>query len=59
MTNPTPLWCVDEDFSAEVAKCMHWDSVDISCPGNSEKYVISEKDRNGIKLNSLKRLRKR
>ena len=41
-------WCVDEDFCAEAAKCLQWDSVGIPWLGNAEEYVISEKDRNGV-----------
>lgn len=56
--NTLMQWCVDADFCAEAAKCIRWDSIGIEWPGNVEEYVISEKNRNGIKLNSLKELRK-
>lgn len=49
-------WCVDEDFCAEAARWLRWDSIGISWPGNAEEYVISEKDRNGLDLNSLREL---
>ena len=51
--NTLMQWCVDEDFCAEAAKCLRWDSVGISWPGNAEEYVISEKDRNGANPVSL------
>lgn len=54
--NTLMQWCVDEDFCAEAAKCLRWDSVGIPWPGNAEEYVISAKDRNGIDLNSLREL---
>ena len=54
--NTLMQWCVDEDFCAEAAKCLRWDSCGIDWPGNVEEYVISEKDRNGLDLNSLREL---
>lgn len=47
-SNSLMQWCVDEDFCAEAAKCLRWDSVGIPWPGNAEEYVISDKDRNGV-----------
>lgn len=46
-------WCVDSDFCSESARCLKWDSCGIHWPGNKEKYVISDKDRNGISIDKL------
>lgn len=49
-------WYVDAGFYAETAKCLRWDTVGIPWSGNAEEYVISEKNKSGIKLNQLKEL---
>lgn len=46
-------WCVDSDFCAESAKCVKWDSCGIEWPGKVTDYIISDKDKNGIRLNDL------
>lgn len=47
-------WCVDSDFCAEAAKCVKWDSCGIEWPGKATDYIISDKDKNGIRLIDLR-----
>ena len=51
--NTLMQWCVDTEFCAEAAKCLRWDSCGIDWPGNVEEFVISEKDRNGLRFEEL------
>ena len=44
----------DDDFCAEAAKCVKWDSCGIEWPGKATDYIISDKDKNGIRLNDLR-----
>ncbi|EGR2524023.1 TPA: dTDP-4-dehydrorhamnose 3,5-epimerase family protein [Enterococcus faecium] len=43
-------WCVDNDFNAESAKCVSYESIDIEWPVDQQKFIISEKDKNGDML---------
>lgn len=51
--NTLMQWCVDEDFCAEAAKCLRWDSCGIDWLGNAEEYVISENNKNSIEIINL------
>lgn len=51
--NTLMQWCVDSEFYADAAKCLRWDSCGIDWPGKVEEFVISEKDRNGVRFEEL------
>ena len=46
------LWCVDNDFCSEAAKAVYYDSdfIGEGEPWPKADYIISEKDRNAVKL---------
>lgn len=48
-------WCVDNDFCSEAAKAVHYDSDFIwqTEPWPMREYILSEKDKNAIKLSEL------
>lgn len=57
------LWCVDEDFCADAARCIRFDDADIvsetgekgiQWPCNLAEVIISEKDRNGMTLRKIR-----
>ena len=48
-------WCVDNDFCAEAARAVQYDS-DFIWEGESwpeAEYIISEKDRNSVRLENF------
>lgn len=47
-------WCVDSDYCAEAAKCVKWNSCGIKWPGKVTDYIISDKDKNSIRLIDLR-----
>lgn len=51
-------WCVDNDFCGEAAKAVQYDSDFIweGEPWPEAEYIISEKDRNAMKLKEVKGL---
>lgn len=51
--NTFVLWCVDNDFCKEAARCIRWDSCGIEWPGKAEEYIISDKDKNGVYQDEL------
>ena len=50
-------WCVDNDFCAEAARAVRYDSDFIwqTEPWPMREYVLSEKDENAIKLSELRK----
>lgn len=44
------------DICVEIGKHVRWYAVRILWPGNAEKHIISQRDRNGGALNSLMKL---
>lgn len=58
-------WCVDEDFCADAARCLRFDDADIISeteehgipwPCDLAETVISEKDRNGLTLQQVRKV---
>ena len=49
-------WCVDNDFFGEAARAVHYDSDFIwqTEPWPMQEYILSEKDKNAIKLSELR-----
>ena len=50
-------WCVDNDFCGEAAKAVRYDSDFIwqTEPWPMREYILSEKDKNAIKLSELRK----
>ena len=55
--NTLMQWCVDNDFCAEAARAVRYDSDFIwqNEPWPVREYILSEKDRNAIKLSELRK----